>query len=630
MKKIIFMLFVVSLCFILYSCSLGDTVNKAKELVCNHDYKIELVEATCTSTGKETKTCTKCGKVVEKVLPMSTHKYEEWVIDEEPTCAKEGSRHHTCINCTHVETEKIAKTAHEYGEWVTDVDSTCAKEGTKHRTCANCTHQENGTIDKKAHDLVDDKKDVTCTTDGYDGKKCKNCDYVEGTIVPALGHDFGDWVEVKPATDAEDGLKSRTCSRCTYIEKQTITKIDYIDLTYIKYGTIDSSAKHSVKNIEEARTLFNVAVLYRITTLKYSIDFSYGTIKQLLDDITIGCTIASYEVNASMTGKDLTLTMTYNAEPTLSAGTKDAYVQYQSMNYTSNTQTRSNDFDEFKINYSAYTLSDVRTSDQLFYCLEHGAKPVCASGSKAESIYNKIKTVLRTIINNDMTDLEKTVAIHDWLAMNVCYDNDLLQLAYSRPSNLQSYKGFHLEGVFDDGRAVCEGISQALCAMCNVEGIRCVQVSGIQTSNPGGIGHAWNKVFINGDWYVIDATSDNIILNGKNEVLSHAYCLISEPTMRSKYTEEDFTNIICSKNYDLYSTISYTEGLTLKATTQDEVDMLVKYFEDNTKGKTNITFEFEIAFDGNISQIIANAYSNNHIYGSYSTSVNGNKVMLIK
>lgn len=630
MKKIIFFIVIVSFVFLLNSCSFSDITNKAKELTCNHDYKVEIIEATCTTTGKEIKVCSKCGKSIEKTLPISSHLYGEWVIDEDSTCAKEGSKHHVCLNCGHEEKESIEKTSHSYGEWVVDEDSTCAKEGSKHHTCINCSHEETSTIEKKPHELVDAKKDVSCTEDGYDGQKCLHCDYVEGEIIPALGHAYSEWVELKAATDSEDGLKSRTCTRCSYEEKQIISKIDYIDLTYIKIGTVDFSSMHTVKSFKEASDLFNVAVLYRSNTLKLSINFAFENIDALLDGITDGCTISSYSVNASMIGTELTLNLTYQDEPSLSASTVNPYVQYESINFKPTSQTRSLDFDDFKINYSAYTLNDLRTTDQLFYCLEHGAKPICVAGSKAETMYNKIKVVLRSIIDNNMTDLEKVVTIHDWLAMNICYDNDLLELAYLQPSNLQSYKGFHLDGVFDDYRAVCEGISQALCVMCNIEGIRCVQVTGIQTSNPEGVGHAWNKVFLNGDWYVIDATSDNIILNGTSEVLSHAFCLISEATMHARYTETDFTNIICSKDFDLYDTIIYDDSLTLKATSQEEVDKLVKYFEDNASGKSNITFEFEIGYECNISQAIANAYSNNHIYGSYSTSINGNKVMLIK
>ena len=197
--------------------------------------------------------------------------------------------------------------------------------------------------------------------------------------------------------------------------------------------------------------------------------------------------------------------------------------------------------DSFKINNASSSFS-VSETEQLVYVLQRRAKPICKSGSNAEKMYDEIKKVLREIISDEMNDYEKTKAIHDWLVMNVIYDQELADL-FSVESDLKKYNGFYLEGVFLDHSAVCEGIAKAFAAMANIEGIPCVVVTGKSAINPNGPGHAWNKIYVDGNWYVIDATSDGTIV-GENEVLSYEHFMISEAIMKEKYICPDHNILV--------------------------------------------------------------------------------------
>ena len=55
---------------------------------------------------------------------------------------------------------------------------------------------------------------------------------------------------------------------------------------------------------------------------------------------------------------------------------------------------------------------------------------------------------------------EKIKAIHDYIIMSTIYDNELLLKTMYGEENLNNYKGFYLEGVLLDKKAVCEGISK--------------------------------------------------------------------------------------------------------------------------------------------------------------------------
>lgn len=194
--------------------------------------------------------------------------------------------------------------------------------------------------------------------------------------------------------------------------------------------------------------------------------------------------------------------------------------------------SRPNTFDSFKINEITQTAT-VKTSDQLYFAVEAGFRPVPVEGSEAESVYNAAKDVARKYIDDSMTDYQKVHAIYDWLGANVIYDYDLLtemsgikpgQEAYNK---FYSYDSFYLEGVFQNGVAVCNGIAKAFVLLCAIEGIPAVKVNG--TAN--GAAHAWNKVYIDGKWYIVDSTWSNVksgsILGGKTEAFTHEYLLIT-------------------------------------------------------------------------------------------------------
>lgn len=83
-----------------------------------------------------------------------------------------------------------------------------------------------------------------------------------------------------------------------------------------------------------------------------------------------------------------------------------------------------------------------------------------------------------------MSDRSKALAIYEWLIMHVCYDETVYDEAEETDitvAETAEYEAFYLEGVFDSGRAVCDGISKAMVLLCRMEGIPCVRVAGRRT-----------------------------------------------------------------------------------------------------------------------------------------------------
>lgn len=182
------------------------------------------------------------------------------------------------------------------------------------------------------------------------------------------------------------------------------------------------------------------------------------------------------------------------------------------------------DESEYAVNMNGYPLSvsskgmvntlpiDSKTkktatnTDQLYRFAELGYCPVPQSGSVAETVMNNARQILSVIIDEDMSDYEIALAIYDWVMYKNNYNNEVLKLT---TETAVRHPAFYLEGMMyagNYGYAVCDGISKAYSLLCNMAGVECMRVVGEAGENGNWGGHAWNKVKVDGNWYIVDAT----------------------------------------------------------------------------------------------------------------------------
>lgn len=65
-----------------------------------HDYKVEVIQPTCTEMGYTIHTCTRCGDTYQDSYTKATgHKPGDWIIDRQPTTDTKGSKHKECQEC---------------------------------------------------------------------------------------------------------------------------------------------------------------------------------------------------------------------------------------------------------------------------------------------------------------------------------------------------------------------------------------------------------------------------------------------------------------------------------------------------------------------------------------------------
>ncbi len=118
-------------------------------------------------------------------------------------------------------------------------------------------------------------------------------------------------------------------------------------------------------------------------------------------------------------------------------------------------------------------------------------------------------------VDDAMSDMEKALAVHDYLVLNCEYDQERLQNGTVPGYSHSAY------GALVSKLAVCDGYSNAYSYILEKLDIPCELV----TSNS--MSHAWSMVSIDGDWYHVDVTWDDPIWDCIGRV-GHNYFLLSD------------------------------------------------------------------------------------------------------
>lgn len=370
-----------------------------------------------------------------------------------------------------------------------------------------------------------------------------------------------------------------------------------------------------------------------------------------------------YQVNSSASGNRVDVEIQYSQYPGYDVTTE--YTGSSSLDTRDflSASTRGGSFDDFYIE-EANKSQTVRNTLELVE-LPLGVRPVVASGSDAEELYEAAKDICREIIDDSMTEAEKVAAIYYWLSTNVAYDSDAIllynlflqvnslgsvasmrsainsflaghseyddflnpikekdtisELKAEFNSSIKRMRVFAAEGAIIDSKAVCNGIAYAFLLLCKIEGINCIKVSGTAFSGSQSENHAWNKVELDGVWYVVDATWGRM-----GNFVSHKYLMVSDYSLFETHREEAGINgirnidSVASGYNDYYSTI-IIGAYDLSIDSIDELESVVaELYSDGVR-----TIELKYNIPVTFSTAIEDALEGVHI-GSFQTVNSGN------
>lgn len=138
--------------------------------------------------------------------------------------------------------------------------------------------------------------------------------------------------------------------------------------------------------------------------------------------------------------------------------------------------------------------------------------------SITKKLYTKLDAILAKIIKPGMTQEQKVKAIHDFVVRHVTYDSKL-QDEQTVESVIET---------IDKGRGVCGDYSLLFMHLCRRVSIPCT----FEIGDPFTLNHAWNSVFVNGQWLFVDTTWDD---NDSGKIL-YTYYLKDRFTFMKDHT----------------------------------------------------------------------------------------------
>jgi transglutaminase/protease-like cytokinesis protein 3 len=154
------------------------------------------------------------------------------------------------------------------------------------------------------------------------------------------------------------------------------------------------------------------------------------------------------------------------------------------------------------------------------------SKAITPSFEANSTTMKKIKQIIEQIIQEDMQDVDKVKAVHDYIVLNTRYDYDNLL------SNTIPEISFTAEGVLAKQIAVCQGYAFAFQLFMEQLSIGSKVVVG--TDLKTGLGHAWNMVKLDGNWYHVDTTWDDPVPD-KEGTVQYNYFLITDEVLEEDH-----------------------------------------------------------------------------------------------
>lgn len=213
-----------------------------------------------------------------------------------------------------------------------------------------------------------------------------------------------------------------------------------------------------------------------------------------------------------------------------------------------------------------------------------------SSNVTANSEYSKqANKIINKLITKDMKDVEKVKAVHDYIVINTKYDIKGLE-----NDNLPD-SAFSPEGVFEKGKAVCQGYAETFQLFMELLNIESKLVIG--TDLISGLGHSWNMVSLDNKWYHIDVTWDDPVPD-QGENVQYKYFLIRDEDIEKdhKWKKSDYPK--CESTDYLY--YIYYDYIV------DSIDDIeAKFMDQYNKGLREITLlypendmpDFEFMYD---------------------------------
>lgn len=195
------------------------------------------------------------------------------------------------------------------------------------------------------------------------------------------------------------------------------------------------------------------------------------------------------------------------------------------------TVSYTGDREELSDNMTAIIRSALQRDHYVAYILESYVYTIRSLGKKSTitveakfreseeqtaEVEARVEQALEALLQPGMNEHEKVKAIHDWIVLNVQYDQSL------------AYYTAH-DALFR-GEAVCQGYALLGYKMLKKAGIPVIIAEGAVDTGE----HAWNMVRLDGHWYHLDLTWDDPV-GAPEDSVRYTYYLKTDRELREDH-----------------------------------------------------------------------------------------------
>ena len=164
-----------------------------------------------------------------------------------------------------------------------------------------------------------------------------------------------------------------------------------------------------------------------------------------------------------------------------------------------------------------YYMDSQSNVKELIITYNYTKTQITSMKSEIDAEVAKMEAAIDT---TGLSDVEIALAYHDYLATDVTYDYE------NYLSSSLSSDDYNIYGTLVKKKAVCQGYALTFMYLMKRQNVVCGYVS----SNAAN--HAWNVVYLNNQWYHMDATWDDPVWDNLGRV-KHTYFMISDATLLS-------------------------------------------------------------------------------------------------
>ena len=137
---------------------------------------------------------------------------------------------------------------------------------------------------------------------------------------------------------------------------------------------------------------------------------------------------------------------------------------------------------------------------------------------------NDFENFVSSLSEDCESDMEKVTVYREWIIENISYDYDYETLFYQT---------FDVDDILQKRKGVCFDYACLFAAMCRSQDIPCIVLDGTyRTDNT--FRHAWNRVYVNGQWWSVDTTRDHTARSEGSEEMGFVP-VGTDPNVEDKY-----------------------------------------------------------------------------------------------